>query len=60
MEMGSTDDVILLLKKFQAKELASVLLDAEQAWFSPKLWKFWHSYCDLDTPSLPTTRKDFL
>lgn len=53
MEIGGTDDVIALLKKFQAAELAVVLSEAEQGWFSPKSWKFWHSYCELDTPPLP-------
>lgn len=53
MEIGSTDDVILLLKKFQPLDLANVLSVAEQGWFSPKSWKFWHNYCELETPPLP-------
>ena len=53
MEIGGTDDVIELLKKVQPAELANVLLEAEQGWFTPKSWTFWHAYCELDTPPLP-------
>ena len=53
MELGSTEDVITLIKKFQESEFVDVLAGAESGWFTPKSWNFWHIHCGLETPPLP-------
>lgn len=57
MNLGTHDDLHLLVESVDRLTLQKVILEVEAGWFSPHSWHFWHYKLGLaepgQVPSLP-------
>lgn len=58
MNLGTAEDLHLMLKTFGCEPLKEVIAHAQAGWFDRKHWCFWHSVLELSdplhVPPLPT------
>lgn len=50
MNLGTAEDLHLMLKTFGCAPLKDVIAHAQAGWFDRKHWCFWHSVLELSDP----------